>query len=365
MINIKYKTKSYRDISMYDGYFKRVAELTPTRLWINNPTPEEADRAIAAGAISCTTNPTFCMKQLKAESEHDHVLKVIDDVIKEEDDDNKVADLVQQRLAKKILDKFLPLYEKKPGEQGFVSIQGDPFFDDDARHIVDEALRYQKLGKNFIAKIPVTKAGLEALEALIAEDVPMIATEVMAISQAVYVCEMYKRVSKKSGMHPPFYLTHITGIFDEHLQNVVKQDKINIPSDVLWQAGCIMARKQYNIFKERGYPGIMLGGGARGLHHFTEMVGSDMHITINWKGTADKLIELDPPVVFRMFNPAPKHVVDELLEKVPDFKKAYHEDGLKVDEFKDFGPVNLFRTQFMNGWGYLLSVIKERREGIA
>jgi len=349
---------------MHDGYFRRVTELTPTRLWINNPTPEEADKAIAAGAISCTTNPTFCMKQITAEPEHDYVISVIDDVIKEEDNDSKVADLVYQKLAKKIMDKFLPLYEKNPGEQGFVSIQGDPFFDDDADHIINETLRFRKLGKNSIAKIPVTKAGLDALEVMIPEDIPMIATEVMAISQAVYVCEMYKRVSKKYGMYPPFYLTHITGIFDEHLQNVVKEKGISISPDILWQAGCIIARKQYNIFKERSYRGIMLGGGARGLHHFTEMVGSEMHITINWKGTADKLIELDPPVVYRMFNPASPHVVDELLEKVPDFKKAYFEDGLKIDEFKDFGPVNLFRTQFMNGWSYLLNVIKERREKI-
>ena len=349
---------------MSEDYFKRVSKLTPTRLWINNPTPEEADKAIDASAVSCTTNPTFCMKMLTNKSEYSNVINVIDGIIKEESDDSKAADLVQQKLAKKILDKFLPVYENKPRYQGFVSIQGDPFFDDDTDHIINEALRFSKLGKNFITKIPATKEGIEALEILIAKDMPMIATEVMAISQAVCVCEMYKHISNKCKKYPPFYVTHITGIFDEHLGNVIKQEGIDISPDILWQAGCIVARKQYKILKERQYPGIMLGGGARGLHHFTEMVGSDMHITINWKGTADKLIELDPPVVYRMFNPAPQFVIDGLLAKIPDFKKAYIEDELKVDEFKDFGPVNLFRSQFMNGWNYLLKVIKERREQI-
>ena len=349
---------------MSKDYFIRVKKQSPTRLWINNPTPEEAQKAIDAGAISCTTNPTFCMKILTNESEYSNVISIIDGIIKEEDNDSKAADLVQQRLAKKIMDIFLKVYEKNPGQQGFVSIQGNPLADDDTDHIVNEALQYKKLGKNFIVKIPVTKAGIEALEILITKDIPIIATEVMAISQAVCVCEMYKRISKKFKKYPPFYVTHITGIFDEHLQNIVKQDSISIPPDILWQAGCIVARKQYKILKERSYPGIMLGGGARGLHHFTEMVGSDMHITINWKGTADKLIELDPPVVYRMFNPASQQVVDELLEKIPDFKKAYLEDGLKLEEFKDFGPVNLFRTQFINGWNYLCKAIKERREKI-
>lgn len=349
---------------MSKDYFKRVSEQTPTKLWINNPTPEEAHKAIDAGAISCTLNPTFCMKMLTNESEYEGVISIIDSIVKEEKNDSKVADLVQQRLAKKILDIFLPLYENNPGKEGFVSIQGDPFQDNDAEHIINEALRYRNLGKNFIAKIPVTESGLEALEVLITENIPIIATEVMAISQAIYVCDMYKRVSSKYTKYPLFYVTHITGIFDEYLQNVVKQEDINISPDILWQAGCIIARKQYKILKEKAYPGIMIGGGARGLHHFTEMVGADMHITINWKGSADKLIELDPPVIYRMFNPVPDYVVNELFEKIPDFRKAYIENGLGLKEFKDFGPVSLFRSQFINGWNYLLTSIKKRREKI-
>lgn len=349
---------------MSKDYFKRVSSQTPTRLWINNPTPEEAKKAIDAGAVSCTTNPTYCMKMLMNKSEYKDVISIIDENIKAESDDNKVADLVQQKLVKKILDIFYSVYEKKQGYQGFVSIQGNPSADDDTDHIIDEALRYKKLGKNFIAKIPVTRAGIEAMKILISKNMPVIATEIMGISQMIYVSELYKCISKESGKNPPFYVTHITGIFDEHLQNIVKQHSINISQDILWQAGCIVARKQYDILKKREYPGIMFGGGARGLHHFTEMVGSDMHITINWEDTAYKLIESDPPVVYRMFNPAPQHVIDELLEKIPDFKKAYFEDGLTIDEFEDFGPVKLFRSKFINGWNYLLRVIKERREDV-
>ncbi len=346
-----------------DNYFHRVTKQTPTRLWINNPTPKDADNAINAGAISCTTNPTYCMKQIMSEDENDYCIKIVDSVIKETDD-NEAADIIQQKLVKRIMDKFLPLYKRKPGIEGFVSIQGNPLLDEDSENMINEVLKYKKISENFIAKIPVTKAGLETLETLMSLNIPMIATEIMGISQATHACEMYQRVSKKSGKRPPFYLTHITGIFDEYLENIVKENKINISQDILWQAGCIVARKQYKIFKERNYPGVMLGGGARGLHHFTEMVGSEMHITINWKGTAEKLMESNPPVVYRMFNPATQYVIDELIEKIPDFKKAYFEDGLKIDEFKDFGPVQLFRSQFLNGWEYLLKIIEERRDKI-
>jgi len=347
-----------------ENYFLKVKELSPTRFWINNPTPVDADKAIMAGAISCTTNPTYAMKQILKEDEKDYVLNIVDEVVKDVKDDNEACDLIQQKLVKRILNKFLPLYEKNPGKEGFVSIQGNPFTDDDANHIVEEALQYRKLGKNFIAKIPATKAGLTAIEKLIPENIPIIITEVMGIAQAIYACEMYERVSRECGKYPPFYLTHITGILDDHLKNVVKRDNIDISPDILWQAGCIVARKQYKIFKERKYFGTMLGGGARGLHHFTEMVGSEMHVTINWTGTADRLIEANPPVMYRMFNPVPQKVVDELLEKIPDFRRAYMEDGLTVDEFKDFGPVVLFRDSFLKGWTYMLKIIQERRKKI-
>jgi len=347
---------------MEKQYFKRVHILSPTRFWINNPNPEEARMAISAGAINCTTNPTYSIKAINDEETKEDALKIIKAVIIETADDTRAAELVQQKLVKHLMDIFLPLYEKNPGKEGLVSIQGNPFSDHDANQMIDEAFRYRGLGKNFIAKIPVTKAGIEAMEALIPEDIPMIATEVMAIPQAIAMCEMYHRVSEQCKKKPPFYITHITGIFDDYMKNVVTHENIDIAPDILWQAGCIIARKQYKILKERNYPGIMLGGGARGLHHFTEMVGSDMHITINWKGTADKLIEMDPPVIYRMETPEPQYVKDELLEKIPDFRKAYMEDDLSIEEFENFGPVILFRNIFIKGWTDLEQVIAKHRK---
>lgn len=343
------------------GYFHRVHKVSPTRFWINNPTRDEADLAIAAGAISCTCNPAYPMKMVQREL-GEYAFKIVDEIIKDTDDDNEAADLVIQRFTKSILDKFLPLYEQNPDKEGFVSIQGNPLFDDDPEQIIREALEYRKLAKNMIAKIPATQAGIKAMETLISKEVPIIATEIMGISQTVVTCEMYERVTKECGKKPPFYITHITGIFEEHIKNIAQRDNLDITEDVLSQAGCIVARKQYKVFKERNYPGIMLGGGARGLHHFTEFVGSDMHITINWTGTADKLIEQNPIVLNRMNTPSlPENAVNELLDKIPDFRKAYLENELSIEEYKGYGPVVCFRESFVREWNNLLSIIRYRR----
>jgi transaldolase len=106
-----------------------------------------------------------------------------------------------------------------------------------------------------------------------------------------------------NGHKPMFYMSHIAGIYDDHLQNYVKEHDVHISPDVLHQAGLAVARKVYKMMIERDYPCVFIGGGARGLHHFTEMVGGKVCITINWEGTADQLIEQDPPVMYRLVQP--------------------------------------------------------------
>lgn len=342
------------------GYFQRVTQQSPTRLWINNPTREEAKKALAAGAISCTTNPTYTVKMLQQESERSEVFAIIDQVLANIDDDSRAAAEIQRQVIKPLMEMFKPLFIMDQ-QQGFVSIQGDPFAEDEYLNIIDATLADRALGGNVIAKIPVTAAGLKAIEYLIGENVPIIATEVMAIAQAVAVCELYERTCQKVNKRPPFYVTHITGIFDEYLHNLAQLGQLDIAPDILWQAGTIVARKQYRILKERGYQVTMLGGGARGLHHFTEMVGGDVHVTINWRGAAEELLTQDPPVVYRMDTPIPEYAVEALL-KIPEFRMAFEEDGLVVEEFADFGPVRFFRDSFEAGWSFLLGTLRERRK---
>ena len=123
-----------------------------------------------------------------------------------------------------------------------------------------------------------------------------------------------------------------------------------------------MARKQYRVFKARGYHGVMLGGGARGVHHFTGCVGTDMHITINWK-TAEEILAFDPHVENTLEHIVPESITAELCARIPDYKKAWEEDGLSVEEFECYGPVQRFRRAFINGWDELISAIAGRRHG--
>lgn len=346
---------------MSSTYFKRVYELTGTKFWINNVTREEAKMAISAGAVGCTQNPSYCWKMINHSSEKDFAVKLLKESLKESDNDNDVESILQRKLVKGVSDVFLPVWEKSRGENGYVSIQGDPIHEEDPQVIIDEGRKNRELNPNVMIKIPATRAGLKAMETLIAENTPVNATEVMGLSQALDICKMYRQISDQTGSKPKILYSLITGIYDEYLHNYVEVNKIEISKDILYYAGLIIAKKVYSVTKAH-YPEIgFISGGVRGLHHFTEMVGADVCITMNWDGQATEFLNLDLPVVPRFFNPVPDKYLDELLAKVPEFSRAWYEKGLTVGEYEHFGPVEYFRHMFIDAWEKTLVKIAELR----
>ncbi len=346
---------------MANDYFKRVNALTPTKMWINNVTRKEAQMAIDAGAMGCTQNPSYTWKMISHPEEKDYTLKILKETMQETNDDNEVVCILQRKLVKGISDIFMPLYEKTNAKHGYVSIQGDPIHEHDAQVIINEARLNREMNPNVMIKIPATKAGLEAMQVLIAENTPLNATEVMGVSQVIDLCEMYQKITSETRNKPMMYLSLITGIYDEWLQKEVAAQNININKDILYQAGMVIAKKVYRLMHDRGYELGFIGGGVRGMQHFTEMVGGDVCITMNWQGQVDKLIEMDLPVVSRLFNPVQEEVLDTLLERVPQFRQAYMENGLQADEYEEYGPVKFFWNMFISAWKSQVEMVKSLR----
>jgi len=346
---------------MKESYFIRVSRQTPTKFWINNPSREQAGLAITHGAAGCTCNPSYTQKMVDYPEERDYALRLLDEAIRETDRDKFTAEVFQRKLVAPVAECFLPVFTNSAEVDGYVSIQADPIDDEDPEEILRQARDNRAVGKNICCKIPTTASGLEAMEPLIEENTPINATEIFGVSQMIALCELHEKVARRVNKRPVLYVSHIAGIYDDYFKSYAEKEKVDISPDVLWQAGLAVARKVYQVMEERGYHAIFVGGGARGSHHFTEMVGGKVCLTINWEGTADKLIESDPPVMYRLFNPVPQKAIDELMEKLPDFRRGYLDDGLEVEEFEGFGPVQLFRSSFIRSWKSVLDIIKDRR----
>lgn len=208
------------------GYFRRVSEQTATRFWINNVTQQEARLAIAAGAIGCTQNPAYTWKMLCRDEVRPQADARIRTYLAQGLDANEIAVRLQRDLVAEIAEIFLPIYEASEGKNGYVSIQGDPFHED-AETMIRYAEFNHAVSPNIMAKIPVTEEGLKAIAQVAAQGIPINATEVMAVRQALDVCEVYEAATRGMKNRAPIYFSHITGIYDEYLHKQVAAEGID------------------------------------------------------------------------------------------------------------------------------------------
>jgi len=97
----------------------------------------------------------------------------------------------------KAADILKPLYDK--GDDGYVSIEVDPFLCDDAKATINEGKRlFRRIDrKNVMIKIPATKAGYIAMEELVANKIPVNATLVFSKEQAIECANAFARGLKK------------------------------------------------------------------------------------------------------------------------------------------------------------------------
>lgn len=339
-------------------YLHDVHSSTPTRFWVNNPTRDDSLKALDAGAVGVTTNPAFGAKLLQSEPEHIH--SIITSVIASEPDNSAAAERVYHLISQALMEQWMPVFEESGGTRGFVTIQEDPRREEDPEYIMDASLRASQLSPNYMAKVPVTVAGLVVIRKLVEHNIAICATEIFSIAQYRALLQVYSEASQESGHSPFLYATHITGILDEYFKTIVKNEKCDVNTDLLAKAGTIVGMRESQLHSESDVAHRVIGGGARGLEHFTNYVGRDIDITMNWS-TAEQLNSTYRSATDTSYEAPSESEVAHLAENLPNFARALEDDGLASQEFADFGPVMLFRTQFLNGYCRLVDAIADAR----
>jgi transaldolase len=79
---------------------------------------------------------------------------------------------------------------------------------------------------------------------------------------------------------------------------------------------------------------------------WSELVGGDLVISPPYKWQL-RFNASDVSVASRIEKPVDPEIVDELLRKFSDFRRAYNEDGLSLSEFDTFGPTVRTLRQFL------------------
>jgi transaldolase len=170
-------------------------------------------------------------------------------------------------------------------------------------------------------KLPVTAAGLVAIEESVARGIEVNATLNFTVAGAIAVAEAVERgldrraASGATGdMHP--VCTLMVGRTDDWVKAACERDDILLtPGRAEW-AGIAVFKRAYGIYRERGYRTRLLAGAFR--HHlpWTQLLGGDIVITIppSWQHW---LNASGLPVEPRIDEPVDPVIVDELLERAP------------------------------------------------
>jgi transaldolase len=329
-----------------------MTQVTPTCLWNDSASIQELSYSIEHGAVGATCNPVIVFGVLKKEmaSWKERIRALM------EDSPAATEEQISWQLVREISTKaaalLKPIFDAQRGRNGRLSIQTDPRFYRDSQAILAQAEEFSRLAPNMIVKIPVTRAGIPAIEEATYRGISINATVCFTLPQCIAVAEAVERgLSRRQRegkdietMGP--VCTIMVGRLDDWLKVVAEKENITIDPGYLEWAGVAVFKKTYKIFRERGYRLRLLSAAFRNHMHWSELIGGDVVISppyawqVRFNGS-------DIPVQSRIDKPVEPAIVEELSKKFLDFRRASTEGGLAIDEFDNFPPTRRTLRQFI------------------
>jgi transaldolase len=340
-----------------------MTQTTSTCLWNDSASIQELTYSIEHGGVGATCNPVIVVEVLKKEMSlwKDRIQELIREM------PTATEDAIGWRLVEEISIKaatvLKPIFDRDGGRNGRLSVQTDPRLYRDARAIVEQAARFSKLAPNIIVKIPVTSAGVAAIEDATYRGISINATVSFSLPQAIAVAEAFERGltrREREGKPTPelgSVCTLMVGRLDDWLKVVADKRDISVDPGVLEWAGVAVFKKAYRLYRERGYRLRLLSAAFRNHMHWSEFIGGDVVISPPHKWQV-RFNASDVEVVPRIDAPVRPDVVEALM-KFEDFRRAYAEDGMTVDEFDAFGPTRRTLRQFVSACHDLNAQIRE------
>jgi transaldolase len=350
--------------SSHKSPLHEMTQSTPTCLWNDSASTKELAYSIEHGAVGATCNPVIVLGVLK--NEINAWKGRIQSLIKERPTaaEEEIAWQLVREISVQAAAMLKPIFDEQRGRNGRLSIQTDPRLFRDSQAIVKQAIEFNKLAPNMIVKIPVTRAGIEAIEEVTYLGISINATVCFTLPQCIAVAEAVERgLKRREGegkdietMGP--VCTIMVGRLDDWLKVLTEKNNVAIDPGYLEWAGVAVFKKTYRLFCERGYRLRLLSAAFRNHMHWSEFIGGDVVISppYSWQvrfNASD--IEVRP----RIDEPVPGPVVDTLLRKFPDFRRSYTENGLTAAEFDSFGPTVRTLRQFIVACHELDGVVRD------
>jgi len=346
------------------GPLATMVETTSTDYWNDSCAVAELAYAVGRGATGATSNPTIVGEVMKKEK--DHWVPRVREIAAENPtwSEVEITWALIEEMGVRGAGILAPVFEREDRRKGRLSLQTNPANYRDPVRMAEQAVHFATLAPNIQVKFPTTAAGLVAIEEATARGVVINATVVFTVAQCIQAAEAVERGLRRfeaaggdtSRFSPVCSL--MVGRLDDWMGVLVGRDDIALdPTAISW-AGVAAFKRAYGIFQERGYRTRMLAAAYRHRLHWTELVGGDVVLTMphSWQVRFNNS-GIDPQP--RIDIPVDQRYIDELLTRVPDFRRAYEPDGLAPAEFERYGAAARTLRSFVGSYHDLVGVVRD------
>ena len=336
-------------MSSYKSPMHEMSCTTNSEFWNDSCSIPELTFALEHGAVGATTNPVIVGEVLKKElpSYVEQIKSLIKEMPKASEDE--IAWKLNEQMAIAGAKLLLPQYEKSNHKNGYISIQTNTKYYNNEEEIIKQACHFNTLAPNIMVKMPVTKAGVIAIEECTYKGVTVNATVSFSVPQALAVAEAIERGlarREKEGLDTNMYpaCTIMVGRIDDWLKAVASEKQLLLDPAALEMAGVACFKNAYKIYKEKNYKTRLLSAAYRNHHQWSDLIGGDVSMTIPSKWIK-MFVNSDIKVENRMDNPVDAKFIEQ-LRKIPDFLKAHDADGMTVDEFDNLDQLEKLLCSF-------------------
>jgi transaldolase len=341
-----------------------MTQTTPTVLWNDSATLTELTYTIAHGGVGATCNPVIVLEALKKEA--DIWNPRIRDLAAQHPTatEDEIGWLLIEEISATRAKLLEEIFRFHKGKNGRLSIQTDPHLYRDTKRLVQQVLRFSELAPNMIVKIPVTAAGIPAIEEATYQGVSVNATACFTLPQCVAVAEAVERgLSRReregkdiSAMGP--VCTIMVGRLDDWLKVLAEKKAITTgePGYLEW-AGVAVFKKTYKLYRERGYRLRLLSAAFRNHMHWSELIGGDVVISPPYRWQL-RFNASDVKCEERIDIPVDPKIVSDLKLRFPDFVRAYEEGGLTLKEFDTYGATMRTMRGFLDATHELANIVR-------
>ena len=351
-------------VTTYRSPLHQMTQTTLTCLWNDSADLDELRYAIENGAVGATCNPVIAVTILKKHLAQWRLR--IEALLRELPGatEDQIGWKLVEEMSVQAATLLEPAFEEHRGRNGRLSIQTDPRLYRDTSAILENADHFAGLAPNMIVKIPVTKAGVAAIEEVTYRGISINATVCFTLPQCLAVGEAVERGLQRreregkdiASMGP--VCTIMVGRLDDWLKVVMEKRGLVVDPGWLEWAGVAVFKKTYGIFKSRGYRIRLLSAAFRNHMHWSELIGADAVISppSAWQ---KRFNSSDLEVRPRIDDPVDPRIIDGLRRQFPDFEHAFSEGGLNVDEFDAFPPTVRTLRQFIGACADLDALVRD------